>query len=192
MKIMMIAILLSFSSFSFAGILIEPQLGYVFSSKSTSGTVNLTAANNVTGTLDADYKAKGTEYGGRLGYQIFGLMGGLSYGKTNFKMSDVTSGSDKMKMTNMGAFIGYHAPAFVRLWGAYNFSSKGNLSDIAIKGKSTEFGLGFTSIPFLSLNFIYRQYDIDKITTQGIEFTTASSFKAKEMEFAVSAPFNLF
>ncbi len=190
MKIFITISLFLFSFLSNAGILIEPQLGYIFSSKSTSGTLNLTAAN-ATGTLDSNYKAKGLDYGARLGYQFFGLMSGVTYSKTSMKIDEVSSGSDTYKLTNMGLFLGYDAPILVRVWGAYLLSAKGNLGDAGVKGKGTEFGLGYKGLPFLSLNFIYRTYDFTEVTSSGYTFST-SGFKPKEMELAVSLPFNLF
>jgi hypothetical protein len=190
MKILITFTMLLFTTLASAGILIEPQLGYVLSSK-YSGTFNLSGP--ATGTATLDYKSTGLEYGGRLGYQFLGVMGGLNYGKTSSKSKD-TTGSYDYKGTNVGVFIGYSAPILVRAWYAYNFSSKAEVSSAtpaSFKGSSSELGLGFTGIPFLSVNLIYRMYSFTTYATSTLSYT-ASGFNPKELELAFSAPFNLF
>lgn len=190
MKRLIVLFSLLISSFASAGILIEPQLGYILSNK-VNGTANL-VNGATTATLDADSKATGVEYGARLGYSMLGFMGGLNFGKVSGKITDNTDGSkDDYKGTNLGAFVGYSAPILVRAWFAYNFSSKADIGADSVKGKSTEFGIGYTGLPFLSINFIYRMYDMDEITASGTTYS-ASGYKPKEMELAISAPFNLF
>lgn len=189
MKFLMTLFIFISSPFVSAGILLEPQVGYVFSSK-FQGTMSYSGP--ATGTTALDEKTTGIEYGGRLGYSSFGFMGGLNYGKISGTSKDGTDGSkDDVKGSNLGVFVGYNAPVLFRAWLAYNFSSKVDVASSSFEGKSTEVGVGFKALPMISLNFIYRMYDYDKLKSSGMEFTT-SNFKPKEMELSVSAPFNLF
>lgn len=188
MKILVTLTTLLFTTIASAGILIEPQLGYVLSNK-FQGTATLSGPAN--GTLTSDYKATGPEFGARLGYQVLGFMAGLNYGHISGKAKNASGTKDDIKGNNLGVFAGFNAPILVRGWIAYNFSSKADIGTVTTKGKSTEFGLGFTGLPFLSMNIIYRMYDFDKVTTGGTTYT-ASGFKPKEFELAISAPFNLF
>ncbi len=188
MKIFITLATLLFTTLASAGILIEPQFGYILSNK-YSGTIGLSGPSSIT--LPADYKSTGPEYGARLGYQVLGLMGGLNYGHSTGKSKNSDGTTDDLKATNIGAFVGYSAPILVRAWLAYNFSSKTTIDTSSIKGNSTELGLGFTGIPFLSVNFIYRMYKYTEITDLGSTWT-ATNFNPKEIELAISAPFNLF
>jgi hypothetical protein len=178
MKILITITTLLFTSLASAGILIEPQLGYAFSHK-LKQTVTITLGN-ASGTVNADSSGTALEVGGRFGYQAFGLMLGGSYMKG---FSD--------KGSNLGAFVGYSAPILLRAWAGYNFDSKVNYGSDAATGKSIEFGVGYTALPLLSLNFVYRKYDMDKLTHLGVTYNT-SGVTPTELMIAISAPFNLF
>lgn len=189
MKNILVLLAIVFSSVASAGILIEPQLGYVLSNK-FAGT--MTYSGPASGSMAIDEKTTGVGYGARLGYSMLGFMTGLNYGHLSGKSTDNTDGSkDDVKGTNLGVFVGYNAPVLFRAWLAYNFSAKSEISTSTFKGSSTEVGLGFKGMPFLSINFIYRMYDFTKMNSNSMDFTV-SNFKPKEMELAVSAPFNLF
>ena len=188
MKILTMLISFLFIKAASAGILIEPQLGYILSSK-YSGTATLSGP--AAGTLTANYSASMPEYGARLGYQSFGFMTGLNYGSSSASSKTIGSTTGSLKTTNLGAFVGYNAPLLLRAWLAYNFSAKTTIGTSEFKGSSTELGVGFTGVPFLSFNLIYRMYDYTKVTMSGLTFT-ATNFTPKEIEFAISAPFNLF
>jgi len=189
MKIFITLAIMLFTTVATAGILIEPQFGYILSNK-YSGTINLSGPSG-SGTEDADFKSTGPEYGARLGYDILGFMAGFNYGHATEKSKNTDVTTDDLKSTNIGAFIDYKAPMLVRAWLAYNFSSKATIATGDFKGSSTEIGLGFTGIPFLSINAIYRMYDYTDLTATGVSYT-ASNYSPKEIELAISLPFNLF
>ena len=173
MKLLTTLISLIFMTTASAGILVEPQVGYILSSKYT-GTIGLSGP--ATGTIAANLDSKGPEFGARLGYQAMGLMGGLNFGKANGSSNKVGSSSGTLKTTNLGAFVGFNAPILLRAWFAYNFSAKTTVLSDEFKGNSKELGLGFTGVPFLSFNLIYRMYDYNKITISGV--TVISYFLA--------------
>jgi hypothetical protein len=184
MKALIAITTILFTSIASAGLLIEPQVGYVLSNK-------FTGTNALTGTAsgNGDYKTNGPEYGARLGFQFVGLMTGLNYSHVSGTAKNSSGTSGDYKANNVGLFVGFNAPILVRGWIAYNFSSKADIGSGTAKGKSTEFGVGFTGLPFLSVNAIYRMYDFDDVTAGGKTYT---GFKPNEVELAVSAPFNLF
>ncbi|MGZ3787533.1 MAG: hypothetical protein ACXVLQ_03375 [Bacteriovorax sp.] len=188
MKIFVSLTTLLFATIASAGVLVEPQLGYVLSNK-FNGTVSLSGP--LTATSTSDYKATGVEYGARLGYQVMGFMGGLNYGHMSGTSKNANGTKDDIKGNNLGVFAGFNAPILVRGWIAYNFSSKADVGSDKFKGHSTEIGLGFTGLPFLSVNAIYRMYNYTELTTRGQTYT-ASGLEPKEIELAISAPFNLF
>ena len=187
MKILTALISLLFITTASAGILIEPQVGYILSSK-FNGTVALSGP--ATGTLAADYSATAPEFGARLGYQSLGFMAGLNYGSSTASSKTIGSTTGDLKTTNLGAFVGYNAPMMLRAWFAYNFSAKTTLGTSEFKGNSKELGVGFTGVPFLSFNLIYRMYDYTEMKISGVTYTS-KNFEPKEIEFAISAPFNL-
>ena len=181
---------------SYAGILIEPQLGYVLTG-SYSGGITL---NGTSATVNHSYN--GAEYGARLGYEFLGVMGGLNYSHSSPSL-DCKSCSPSVTWSNsrndIGIFAGYDAPLFIRAWLAYNFSSKstatqtttGSTNGDYLKGSSTELGLGFKFIPFISINLIYRMMNYTSENVSNVNYTV-SGYKPTEFELAVSAPFNLF
>ena len=62
----------------------------------------------------------------------------------------------------MGAFVGYDFPILVRAWATYFFDvtySPETGSDLTATG--TSFGVGFTGLPFVSLNAEYRMLSFD-------------------------------
>ena len=198
MKRLIVLFSLLISSFASAGILIEPQLGYIISSK-FSGTTTVNSGN-----FSANDSYSGMTYGGRLGYQMLGVMGGINYHHMSGTGTDKTVTPNVEYDTSrddLGVFIGYNAPILVRAWFAYNFSAKLNVDQTTtqtnkgdyLKGTSTEFGIGYAGLPFLSINFIYRMYDFTKYHDSTVPATySASNNKPKDIELAISAPFNLF
>ncbi len=159
-----------------ASLLIEPHLGY-----------------NIYGNADyqsASIKYNGAQYGARLGGQYLGLMGGFDYTHSSFTYK-TTGAADSDKTRNQfGVFVGYNLPVFVRAWFGYYFSDKLTTTSNSswIKGNGTELGLGFTGIPFLSINLQYRMSTYDETSTGGALTPNA---KPKEFVLGVSAPFTL-
>lgn len=171
---------LAFSTSAQASFLIEPYLGY-----------NLTASGDAGGT---DYSYHGPQYGLRTGLQFLGLMGGLAVNKSNYDM-EAEKGSTKttstINRTEVGVFAGYDLPILFRVWGAYYFSSKGKVNGGGeYKGNTKELGLGFTALPFLSLNAAYRMAKFDEYEKTGASALT-NDIDTNEVVFSVSLPLNL-
>lgn len=197
MKKLLLAVTMLFATSSFAGILIEPQLGYSLGG-GYSGSYTISGV----GSANTNFTYSGVSLGGRLGYQMLGLMTGLNYamtsGTSTCKSCSPNVDVDYSK-NDLGVFVGYNFPILLRAWVAYNFSSKmtfnqnvGSFHDgDYYKGKSTEIGVGFTGFPFLSINAIYRMHDLDE-SKSGSSTYTLSGLKPTDITLAVSAPFNLF
>jgi len=177
MKTLLAFTLLVFSSFSNASILIEPQLAYAFSHK-LDQTITITNGA-ATGTTRVNSSGTALEIGGRFGLEFFGLMAGASYHKG---LSD--------KGSNLGAFIGYEAPILLRAWAAYHFDAEVNYDNTSTSGTSIELGVGYTALPLLSLNFIYRKYDMDELTSAGVTYG-ASDVTPTELSIGISLPLNI-
>lgn len=171
-----------------AGLLIEPVVGYNF------------------GKADVDDKKNnftGPSYGGRLGYQNLGFQLGLDYLRSSM---DVDSNKFKENVTanEYAGFVGFEFPILLRVYAGYIFSATGNSKyktdlgggagtqtyDLKLTdGTGTKFGVGFTALPFLDINFEYRtgQFDTAKAGS------TKLDDKAKYQSFmvGVSLPFVL-
>lgn len=168
-----------------AGVLIEPHFGYVLSGNADRGTDKT--------------KFNGPEYGARLGAQKYGLMGGLDYTHSSFtyKTTAGSIGNDDKKHDQVGAFIGYKFPILVRIWGTYYFYDKttqtangaNENSGYWTKGHGSELGVGYTGLPFLSVNLQYRQTNHD--TQSGTNSSLNPTWKTSEVVLGISIPLNL-
>lgn len=156
-----------------SSILLEPYIGsHFFGSERTVGS-------------DVD-KLSGMAFGARVGFQTLGFMAGVNYKTGSFSVDDATSDIDSY--TNMGAFIGYEFPILIRVWGEYVFSSTldfeggGELE----KGNGTTLGVGYTGLPFISIN-------LEMSTVDGYETSagTSSIAEFKTTFLSVSFPFTL-
>jgi hypothetical protein len=167
-----------------ASFLIEPHLGY-----NVSGGV---AAWN---TVKYDYTSP--QYGARLGVQFLGLMGGLDYTHSSFTLNATNvllqKSSADYTQNELGLFVGYNAPILVRAWVGYYFSNK--MTSVAntnnyYKGKTTELGVGFTPLPLISVNLMYRMLSFDTYHSAA-DSTLSPTYSPSEIVLGVSVPFNL-
>lgn len=163
--------IITFSTASQAGLLVEPVLGLNFSTE--------------TDTREKDYSSgDGVGYGGRLGYQSGPLQVGLDYLNSTIKMS---SGDFNRDITEQeyGAFVGFEFPILVRIYGTYIFSTVGDTkinekSENLNGGTGYKLGVGFTLLPLLDINLDYRQISFN------------DSFDVDTMMLSLSMPFDLF
>lgn len=142
-----------------ASLLIEPHLGYNISG---SGDNNLTGASKI------ENEYSGAQYGLKVGYQNLGLMLGLDFNRSNFDQDFKTTAgtsTNSIERSEFGVFVGYNLPILLRAWGAYYFSntSKNTSNSSELTGNTKELGVGFTGLPFLSLNLMYRMISLDEL-----------------------------
>jgi hypothetical protein len=177
-RVSVLSMAIFMSASASASLLIEPHVGY-----------------NVYGngdTTTATISYNGAQYGGRLGMQYFGLMGGLDYTKSSFTYKTLSSGVSTNydeKRDQLGVFVGYNLPILLRAWVGYNFSDKvTDKSDGSWEsGNGMEFGIGFTGLPFLSINMEYRTSTYNKADTGVI----SPKNETKEVVLSISAPFTI-
>ena len=171
LKLMLfLALAAGFSSNAHASLYLEPYLGY-FLGKMDRGS--------------NEYDVKGFGYGGRVGYSVLGLAGGLEYQTGMLK--DNANPNNDITPTDIGAFVSFKLPVLLRVYAGYFFSSEAKVgSTNTYKGNGMKFGLGFTMFPFVILNLDYmtNSYDKDnngslspKISTTGFLFNVSIPFE---------------
>ena len=157
LTVAIVGLLLSITTF--AGVSIEPLIGY-----------NLATELDVGGGGKTYHGGNGIAYGGKLAYEMnkdHGFSFGLDYLKNDVDMSD--SDIDKnINADEWGVYVGFKLPALFKFYGEYIFSAYGdteiedrdrNLSG----GTGWKLGLGTTIIPFIDINLDYREISYDKI-----------------------------
>ena len=185
-----------FPSLSFAGFLIEPYLGY-----GISGDGSLKLSGNGT---DHDLNYHNFTFGGKLGAQGMGIMGGFDYGASSYKLKSVTSSNnyeDSVEQDQIGVFFGYNFPVLVRLYASYYFAATLDGVDPPsashqidnrdeFTGDGYALGIGFTGIPLFSLNLEFRKFNYDTWKVSGVE-QSYIDFSLSEIMLSVSMPINL-
>lgn|GEM_PF-343640 len=176
-----------------AGLYVEPYLGYsVNSAEQTSSSTDFS--------YDSPY------FGGRLGGSFMMLNLGLDYmmrPEHDVKYdapASLAGTKEKHDGKYLGAFIGVDFPVLVRAYASYYFDATledKDGSDVAdeLNGKGYMLGLGFTGLPFVSLNLEYRALTFDEYKDASAGTTTAltgnQEYSAKEIGFSVSIPLDL-
>lgn len=145
--LVVVALALGVSSVSHAGILIEPYLGYEMgTTKNPSG------------------KFEGSQLGLRLAYSapLF-FWGGLDY-TTGTGTSKPEGGvNEDGKRSTLYGVVGVDFPILVRAWIAQSISNEMKFDTTGkTKGKATKLGVGFTGLPFVSLNLEYLMEKMDE------------------------------
>ena len=177
-----------------AGILLEPYLGYKFGSvNSTNGT-----SNSSPGTANS-YTTNGLVYGGRLGIRVPLVFFAADYSMASGKMNGSGIDSD-MTQSSLFAVAGLNL-AIIRAWVGYGFmnnlTQKLGAGDVTYEGSALKAGLGFSGIPFVSINLEYIQDTFTKYTSpaNGQQDISAanqiSDASGKSLMFSISLPFNL-
>lgn len=174
-----LAFALLFAVHTKAGVLIEPVLGYSFKTFEADGPDT------------SEEKGSGVSFGGRLGYQNLGFQLGLDYLRSNISMDDNDFKEDLIT-SEWGAFVGFEFPVLLRVYAGYIFSAnaetefaggeKVKLQD----GTGMKFGLGFTGLPFVDINFEYRKGTYTKLKA-GDSANVDTDFNA--FMIGVSLPF---
>jgi hypothetical protein len=208
-KLIASVFLATLSMSSFAGLLIDPYIGYKFGS--TEQTLKSLGVNN-----NGSYENSTSGYalGSRLGFSFLGLMGGLDFNvgsmsdkADTFPSGNPQSGKDDYSTKQFGLFVGYNLPVMLRFWGTYYFSSSQEVtktnattgSDKGDKYSGSGYGLGvgFTGLPFVSVNLEYKKTTFDKFVDgpSGIRTdypsTFSSELEASEIFLSVSLPIDI-
>ncbi|MBT6325857.1 MAG: hypothetical protein HOJ35_07795, partial [Bdellovibrionales bacterium] len=173
---------------------IDPYLGYnagwAVQDKTVSGV-----------TAELDFTSTGPMFGARAGFQMLGFMAGAEYGMstTTQDLAAATTigesaASTDLQTTYMGVFVGYELPILLRAWATYNLSVDSEVTSDSGKGNVTSgsgftLGVGFTGLPFVSLNVEYRSITFDKSTASGgSETDLTNDITSNELFASVSIP----
>jgi len=169
-----------------ASILVEPYLGLSIGGQGKARIDSATYA----------YSFSSAIYGGRVGYEYLGVMGGIDYSHQNFTMTRVGSGGSTSKPTasrnQVGIFVGYDFPFLLRGWATYFLGGQMDLgSEKFSNGKGLELGLGFKALPVLSFNLSLRNIEYYKYTTTAPATYGTNKLKISEVIFAASIPLTI-
>lgn len=170
MKILFTAVMVICAFNSQAGLLIDPYIG-VGQSKTTLDVVNNDDSSNTA-----------TYLGSRLGYSKFLFSAGIDYQIASSEIQDEDS-----RINNLSAFVGVDLPILFRFWAEYFISSDINNDDLDLSFKNGYgLGVGFTGLPFVSLNLEIEALNFDaEVLNQDVDFTVAQTV------LSVSFPINL-
>ena len=141
-RILMLILLAAFEVH--AGPLVEPYLGYTF------GTARPTGVPST--------HHRGVTYGGRVGYQMLGAMAGVEY--QTGRGTDSANSSNDLTPSNLGVFAGYNFPILIRGYISYAPVARLTAEHAGYDhtfdgGEAIKYGVGYTGLPFLSVNFEY-------------------------------------
>ena len=211
MKLGLLITAILFSQMASAGILIEPYAGV--SQNTFTGT-----DSESLGSGDSSGKSAPTIVGGRLGYKFAMFWAALDYNSATGKFKSSASAADEgnlggehnMLKSQSWLDVGFDFPIMLRGWvgmGSTNTNImidrdavSGVWSDFTLKGSSTKVGLGFSGIPFMSINVEYVMTSYSKADTSSnfaaiegkdkdISFYF-KEFKDNAINITVSAPFD--
>ncbi|MBT4790371.1 MAG: hypothetical protein HON90_02270 [Halobacteriovoraceae bacterium] len=175
LKVLFTVVVLSLTSNSFAGLLVDPYIGI----GQTKDTLDLAGASEESGSS--------TVIGSRLGYSFILLSAGIDY-----SMVKSSSDGDDIDSTNMSVFVGVDMPILVRAWAEYFVSSDFDVDNANVNGVSFKdgygVGLGFTGLPFVSINLELDllNYEVDLVgASKDYDYAVASTL------LSVSLPLDL-
>lgn len=160
-----------------AGFLVEPYLGY------RVGDLESTPNGSIA------YDTSGHSIGARLGGTFTMFMAGIDYSMGSLSADQTKGGSTDVDLdtTQLGIFAGIELPVLLRAWATYyvsaNFENSSNSNEW--KGDGIGLGVGFTGLPFVSLNLEYKKMSYDEAPTG------RSGYDGSEIQFGVSLPLNL-
>ncbi|MFV8258928.1 hypothetical protein ACNQKP_14060 [Bdellovibrio bacteriovorus] len=168
--LVMLAVVMGFGSVSHADILLEPYLGY------ETGK-----------TTDPDGKIDGTVFGARVAYKTpimlwVGVDG--AFGLSGTSKPDA-GGDETSKRSSVYGVVGIDLPILLRGWLGVSLKNEVDLEDSGkLSGKSTKLGVGFTGLPFLSLNLEYLKDTFDELDGNSL----ATDAQSETVMFSVSLP----
>ncbi|MBX3039535.1 MAG: porin [Bdellovibrionaceae bacterium] len=159
------------SSSAFASIYLEPSIGY------ETGKIEGGATSN---------DLAGTNLGLKLGYSSLGFAAGLDYMRGSLKQDS----SPSVTWTNqdLGVFAQFTFPILIKVSGTYFFSTEMEKSG-KMTGNGTKVGIGYTGLPFLSINFDMINLSYDKFKNGGNSVNIDAD--RKTWMLSLSLPLNL-
>ena len=180
------AIAFGFSQAAFAGIHLEPFLGY-----SIAGDYEADFGSALTD--DGQYTSSGPQIGARVGYGMLGFFGAVEYELSPMKPGG--DNDDTIDQTNLGVSVGYEFPILIRGYATYIFQARGQAgddNDTLYKGSGVKLGVGYTGLPFVAINFEMTTLNYDSVESDSslIE-QNFDSLDATYYTVSLSIPFDL-
>ena len=189
-----------------ASIHVEPYFGKI---------LNFSKSSQTESSVKYERDLDGVLYGARLGYGLLGFSAGVDFAASQFDaevkrpIDQVSSWKlsgqsvlSSVESSYFGLFINYDLPFLLRVWATYfpsvryKFGSGDPLqSDKDLwKGTGFSIGLGYTGLPFLSLNYELRSFSFDEEFESSSNSTKELSLEYDSVEHLVgiSIPMNLF
>lgn len=161
-----------------ASLLLDPYIGI-----NLSGTTKFTSGNS---DVDYDYNSAPVSIGGRVGFSKLSFSTGLDYQMTSgVKLKNQ---AEKFDASELAAFVGFDFPILLRAYAGYIFSADFEAtSNKYDEGSGYKLGVGFTGLPFISINLEYKNISYDKLNNATIKTADHNS-----VLLAVSLPIKLF
>jgi len=161
-----------------AGLLIEPVYGF------SSGDL----VSKPSGSKDS-WPFTGTGLGGRVGFQYGRLQLGLDYLNSNLVFEN--KDWEDTKLSTWSGFLGYKFRRLLRFYAGYTFSASGEAyyqdqKITFLDGTGSKFGIGFTGIPFININFEYSQGAFSDAEDGGVEVGYGPTYQS--YLFSLSIP----
>lgn len=159
------ATLLSFFALtqsSFAGIVIEPQVGY------STGTID----PGISGVDKIDLS--GMNLGAKLYYNTPTWFLGMDYNNNNLKVKD---SDDNLKNNEIGAIVGFNISYFFKIYGGYIFSNSAKVGELDLEHSSGyKAGLSFLALRHLAIGLEYKKIGYKDVSGLNDPFYTATTF----------------
>jgi hypothetical protein len=161
-----------------AGVMFEPYIGYEVGNYEGGNGINKTS--NSTSSSES-----GMAYGARLGYMtMLGFGFGAEYMGTSLSLSN--SGSSTQSGSDIGAYLEFKFPAFLKIYATYFVSSSASITNQTsnFSGNGEKVGIGITTLPFININFEIVNRDFSKEGSQ----TLSTDLKDSDYCVNISIP----
>jgi hypothetical protein len=171
-NLLLAALFIVFTGPAQASLLLDPYVG--------AGVMKTTFDAASGSGLDDIDNGSMTAIGTRIGYQFLLVSAGIDYSKGS---------DDDNEFTNTSFFVGVDLPILLRVWAEYFISSDLSIDEDSISSPDfkdgTSIGLGFTALPFVSLNLEVQNLNYEsKVAGNKFDLNTAAYL------FSVSLPLN--
>lgn len=186
------------SNSCFAGIMLEPYIGYESGTQSAKykSTYSPSPSTDLGGVIS------GVNLGARLGYDFLGFWAALDYqtGSGQIKFDNSSIKSSDMNRSTTGLTAGFNFPILLRVWAGYILKEetkfKGTGTEDTLNGNGYKLGVGYQGLPFFSLNLEYynRNYtdNAGSLKNAGFNFGDAyADYKHGTYMISLSLPLDL-
>lgn len=186
MKSLIMSLVLLVTTSASAGILVEPYIGLEKGKAVTEAGIN-----------SADRDTSAAVLGARLGYTLpilfwLGIDYSLTTGGKGKGANAIFTDYDYTR-SDLYLVAGFDFPILVRAWLGYGIMNEtkasGGTSAKFDGGSHTKIGVGFTGLPFVSINI--EAYNHAPSKTDGNSFAAGSSFKDAGFLLTASLPLDL-